>query len=76
MSCQPDLTCWLKTGATVIGRNGKPFTVASIGSALATRAIKADLRAGSNLVGGPASFAKAGRSRSLQALNEGWFDWG
>ena len=29
----------LKAGATVIGNNGKPFTSASIGSAIATRAI-------------------------------------
>ena len=36
----------LKAGAVVIGNNGKPFTSASIGSAIATRAIMADLRAG------------------------------
>lgn len=36
----------LKAGATVIGHNGKPFTSASIGGAIATRAIMADLRAG------------------------------
>ena len=36
----------LKEGATVIGHNGKPFTSASIGGAIATRAIMADLRAG------------------------------
>ena len=36
----------LKAGATVIGHNGKPFTAASIGAAIATRAIMADLRAG------------------------------
>src|SRR3982751_7046505 len=34
----------LKVGATVIGPNGKPFTSASIGAAVATRAIMADLR--------------------------------
>jgi uncharacterized protein len=60
----------LKAGATVIGHNGKPFTAASIGSALATRAIMADLRAGGDVVGGPAPFAKADRSRFLQALDE------
>ena len=59
----------LKAGATVIGNNGKPFTSASIGSAIATRAIMADLRAG-GVVGGPAPFAKADRSRFLQALDE------
>jgi|SRR5687767_6733220 uncharacterized protein YaiI (UPF0178 family) len=60
----------LKTGATVIGPNGKPFTAASIGTAIATRAIMADLRAGGDAIGGPAPFAKADRSRFLQALDE------
>ena len=60
----------LKGGATVIGHNGKPFTAASIGGAIATRAIMADLRAGGDVVGGPAPFAKADRSRFLQALDE------
>ena len=61
----------LKAGATVIGHNGKPFTSASIGGAIATRAIMADLRAGGDIVGGPAPFAKAAdRSRFLQALDE------
>ncbi|MDQ3471271.1 MAG: YaiI/YqxD family protein [Pseudomonadota bacterium] len=59
----------LKTGATVIGHNGKPFTTASIGGAIATRAIMADLRAGGDVVGGPAAFARADRSRFLQALD-------
>src|SRR5207253_8416769 len=57
----------LKKGATVIGHNGKPFTAASIGGAIATRAIMADLRAGAGMTGGPAPFAKADRSRFLQA---------
>jgi len=60
----------LKKGASVIGHNGKPFTSASIGGAIATRAIMADLRAGVDVVGGPAPFAKADRSRFLQALDE------
>ena len=60
----------LKAGATVIGPNGKPFTSASIGSAIATRAIMADLRSGAGVTGGPAPFAKADRSRFLQALDE------
>ena len=59
----------LKAGATVIGHNGKPFTTASIGGAIATRAIMADLRAGAGVTGGPAPFAKADRSRFLQALD-------
>ena len=61
----------LKKGAIVLGHNGKPFTAASIGGAIATRAIMADLRAGADgLTGGPAPFAKADRSRFLQALDE------
>ena len=61
----------LKKGATVIGHNGKPFTMASIGGAIATRAIMADLRVGTDgITGGPAPFAKADRSRFLQALDE------
>ena len=61
----------LKKGATVIGHNGKPFTSASIGGAIATRAIMADLRvAADGITGGPKPFAKADRSRFLQALDE------
>lgn len=60
----------LKAGATVIAPNGKPFTTASIGGAIATRAIMADLRSGAGVTGGPAPFAKADRSRFLQALDE------
>ncbi len=61
----------LKAGAIVIGPNGKPFTTAGIGGAIATRAIMADLRAGADgISGGPAPFAKADRSRFLQALDE------
>src|SRR5687767_2724865 len=61
----------LKSGATVLAPTGKPFTRASIGSAVATRAIMADLRAGADgLMGGPKPFAKADRSRFLQALDQ------
>jgi uncharacterized protein YaiI (UPF0178 family) len=60
----------LKAGAAVVGPNGKPFTSASIGGAIATRAIMADLRSGAGVTGGPAPFAKADRSRFLQALDE------
>ena len=59
----------LKAGAAVIAPNGKPFTAGSIGAAIATRAIMADLRAGGDIVGGPAPFAKADRSAFLQALD-------
>ncbi len=62
----------LKKGAVVLGHNGKPFTSASIGGAIATRAIMADLRAGAGTegIGGPAPLSKADRSRFLQALDE------
>ena len=61
----------LKKGATVIGHNGKPFTTASIGGAIATRAIMADLRvAADGITGGPKPFEKADRSQFLQALDE------
>ncbi len=59
----------LKAGATVLAPTGKPFTSASIGGAIATRAIMADLRAGGDQLGGPAPFAKADRSRFLSALD-------
>ncbi len=60
----------LKAGACVLAPTGKPFTAASIGGAIATRAIMADLRSGlGEGIGGPAPFAKADRSRFLQALD-------
>ncbi len=64
----------LKAGAMVIGNNGKPFTMSSIGGAIASRAIMADLRAGGDAIGtqigGPPPFGKADRSRFLQSLDE------
>ena len=59
----------LEAGAAVIAPTGKPFTGGSIGAAIATLAIMADLRAGGDVIGGPAPFAKADRSRFLQALD-------
>lgn len=59
----------LKAGATVLSPTGKAFTAASIGSAIAVRAIMADLRAGGEQLGGPPPFAKADRSRFLSALD-------
>jgi hypothetical protein len=62
----------LKAGAAaVLSPTGKPFTPASIGGAIAIRAIMADLRAGMGEgLGGPAPFSKTDRSRFLQALDE------
>lgn len=64
----------LKAGATVLAHTGKPFAAASIGSAIATRAIMADLRAGMDgplggSGGGPHPFRKEDRWRFLQALD-------
>ena len=64
----------LKAGARVLAHSGKPFDAGSIGAAIATRAIMADLRAGMDgplggSGGGPAPFAKTDRSRFLQALD-------
>jgi uncharacterized protein YaiI (UPF0178 family) len=62
----------IKAGAILISPTGKPFTPNSIGAAVATRAIMADLRAGAagDRIGGPAPFLKADRSRFLSALDE------
>lgn len=60
----------LKAGAAVLRHDGKSFDAASIGSAIATRAIMDDLRAGMDGVGGgPPPFSKADRSNFLQALD-------
>ena len=61
----------IKAGATVLAPTGRPFTASSIGAAVATRAIMADLRAGvgSEGIGGPKPFAKEDRSRFLSALD-------
>jgi len=62
----------VKAGAAVVAANGKPFTADSIGAAVATRAIMADLRAGMGTenIGGPPPFGKADRSRFLSSLDE------
>ena len=61
----------IKAGAPVLAPTGKPFTANSIGSAVATRAIMADLRAGAvgEGIGGPKPFSKDDRSRFLRALD-------
>ena len=64
----------LKAGAVVLRHDGKPFDAASIGSAIATRAIMEDLRAGMGgplgaSGGGPPPFSKADRSNFLQSLD-------
>ena len=61
----------IKAGAQVLAPTGKPFTAASIGPAIATRAIMADLRVGADgITGGPAPFSKSDRSQFLQVLDQ------
>lgn len=61
----------LLAGARVIAPSGKPFDNDSIGAAIATRAIMADLRAGAEMpnLGGPAPFSARDRSRFLETLH-------
>lgn len=60
----------LKAGAKVIAPNGKPFTIDSIGAAMATRSLMEDLRATGDILGGPAPFQPRDRSRFLETLHE------
>lgn len=59
----------LEKGAQVVAPDGRPFTADSIGDALATRELMADLRQLGALGGGPKPFAKEDRSRFLHALD-------
>jgi len=61
----------LEKGARVLSPTGKPFTDASIGNAVAVRAIHADLRAGlgEGAPKGAAPFSKQDRSRFLAAID-------
>jgi uncharacterized protein YaiI (UPF0178 family) len=60
----------LKKGAAAIGTSGKPFREDSIGQAIATRELMADLRAGGEITGGPAPLTDRDRSNFLQALDQ------
>ena len=61
----------VKAGAKVLAPNGRETTLDSVGAALATRAIMADLRAGADqtTIGGPPPFTQKDRSRFLEALH-------
>ena len=61
----------LNKDAIVLAPTGKPFDKNSIGGAIATRAIMADLRAGADMpnIGGPAPFSHKDRSRFLERLH-------
>ena len=60
----------LNANATVLAPNGKPFTAASIGSAVATRALMDQLRGSGEVTGGAPPFSQRDRSSFLQALHE------
>ncbi|MBZ9936385.1 YaiI/YqxD family protein [Mesorhizobium sp. BR1-1-16] len=59
----------IKAGADVIAPNGRPFTEASIGMALATRNLMEDLRSAGAITGGPKPFSPRDRSAFLSALD-------
>jgi len=60
----------VKTGATVIAPNGKPFSESAIGNVLATRNLMADLRSAGAITGGPKPFSPRDRSQFLSALDQ------
>jgi len=59
----------VKSGATVIAPNGKPFTEDSIGMTLATRNLLDSLRSAGEITGGPKPFSPRDRSEFLSALD-------
>lgn len=59
----------LEKGARALTPRGRVFTPETIGEALATRELMADLREAGALTGGPAPFGKRDRSEFLQALD-------
>jgi uncharacterized protein YaiI (UPF0178 family) len=60
----------VKAGAAVVAPNGRPFTEASIGLALATRDLMEHLRTIGEMKGGPRPFSPRDRSSFLSALNQ------
>lgn len=60
----------LQKGAEVIGPTGRPFTIDSIGSAMAQRGLMEHLRPTGETTAGPKPFAPTDRSRFLSALDE------
>jgi uncharacterized protein len=59
----------VKTGASVIGPNGKAFTEDSIGNTLATRNLMDSLRSAGAITSGPKPFSPRDRSEFLSALD-------
>jgi len=60
----------LKNDAKVLSPRGRHFTPDSIGEALASRELMADLREIGEASGGPSPFEKRDRSNFLQALDQ------
>jgi len=60
----------LAAGALVLGTDGRPFTEDSIGGALATRDLKANLREAGAHSGGPRALTPRDRSRFESKLDE------
>ena len=60
----------VKAGASVIAPNGRAFTDASIGMALATRNLLEQIRDSGEITGGAKHFAPRDRSNFLSALNQ------
>lgn len=60
----------LEVGARVLGNNGRSFDEDSIGSQLATRNLKEQLREAGVSAGGPPPLAARDRSRFLSKLDE------
>ena len=59
----------ISSGADVIAPNGRALTEASIGMALATRDLMADLRSAGQITGGPKPFQPRDRAKFLSALD-------
>ena len=60
----------VKAGAAVLAHNGKGFSDRSIGMALASRNLMAELREAGQVTGGPSPFSQRDRSAFLSALHE------
>jgi hypothetical protein len=60
----------LAVGALALGTNGREFTSESIGSALATREIKASIRESGVVTGGPPPITSRDRSRFSNVLDQ------
>ena len=60
----------VKAGAAAIAPNGRPFTEAGIGMALAVRNLMHDLRSAGATTAGPRPFSPRDRSAFLSALDQ------